>query len=644
MRNIVCIVFMALNLVSCFSAAQISKFDLEDFDFFESPDTPYAESYFFQTDVILPKSADRYDSSVLANNFIPFKAYKDQGVIYIHCSNIKSFALYLNGQKIDTKSICTDSFGKLDIGGLAEDGENFLYVSEIKPEPAAAEKRKPYFINIKIPYPSIIRKEKPEAGVNYRALQICDDLLNEEVKSGFPSAQIAVIKNGKILKSAAYGAVSGVDDYGVPLKEKVPVTTNTLFDLASNTKMYAVNFAVQRLVSEGKISLNDKVVSFLPDFKDAKKAKHKGKDSVTVFHLLTHQAGFPAGANFYGHTKIRNKKKKETRTNKQITLELILETNLVYAPGTDSVYSDISYMLLGFIVEKVTEMPLDKYVEENIYKPLNLRLICYEPLKHGFVKNNVAATEINGVKRTDDETFKDEKYLPIHGTVHDAESFFAMDQVSGHAGLFANAESLAVLAQVMLNGGGYGTVRLFDSKIVPLFTGQAETVYEAGLGWRRQGAEKRYSWAFSPLADSATVGHSGWTGTLTLIDFKENLIVILLTSAKHTPVLHGKKRRGKFEGDYYLAKGYGAFTAFIYAAVQNYDNDVLDNMLIELAEGRYALLNVSSDFDNNGFYKDLKAVMNTIQKQAKTSKSLKKFLKSEKAKEIIETLKSVKVL
>lgn len=642
MKNIVCLIFMVFSVLACSAAPQISKLTLEDFDFFDTSDMPLAEKYFFQTDIILPKSKNKYDSSILTNNFIPFKGYKGQGIIYMHCSNIKSFSLYLNGKKVDTTILCRENFGKINLKNLAKDGENFLYISDIQPKMQMPETKKNYFLNIKIPYPSIVTDEKKLENINYRALQICDDLMDEQIRNGFPSAQLVAIKNGKIIKNYAAGSVSTVDDSGYPLKQKKPVTPATLFDLASNTKMYAVNFAVQRLVSERKLSLNDKVSSFFPDFKDAKKAKRRGKETITIFDLLTHQAGFPAGGNFYANKKIRNKSKKDTRTNKEITLELILETNLAYTPGTASVYSDISYMLLGFIVEKVTGMPLDKYVEENIYKPLNLKSICYEPLKHGFLKDMIAATEIRGVKRTEDEAYKDEKYLPIQGTVHDAEAFFAMDGVSGHAGLFANAKSLAVLAQVMLNGGGYGTVKLFDSQIVPLFAGQAETVYQAGLGWRRQGAEKRYSWAFSPLSDSSSIGHSGWTGTLTLIDFKENLIVILLTSAKHTPVLHTKKRHG-FEGDYYLAKGYGAFTTFIYAALQNYNNNVLDNMLIELIEGRYILLQESSDFDNEGFYKDLKAIMGTIKRQARTSKTLKKFLRSKRAKEINGILQSLRV-
>ena len=108
---------------------------------------------------------------------------------------------------------------------------------------------------------------------------------------------------------------------------------------------------------------------------------------------------------------------------------------------------------------------------------------------------------------------------------------------------------------------------------------------QAGLGWRRQGLNNSYAWAFSQLASADTIGHTGWTGTLTLIDPKEDLIIIIFTSAKNTPALFGKNLRGKYEGDFYLAKNYGAITTLIYSAFKNYDNAMLDQMLIELAVG-----------------------------------------------------------
>ncbi|UTC65152.1 penicillin binding protein PBP4B [Treponema sp. OMZ 788] len=638
MKKFCCIFFAALVL-SCRSPqiTKIKTMPAESEIFYASEKNE--ESFLgFQTEVSFPLEDEKFDPSILPNSFIPFKAYKGQGEIYFYAKNIKSFILYLNGKKIDTKKICTNQYTKIYIGDDVINGSNNILITNIE-----AEKKfdNDYNLSVKIPYPSIIEKKAKLNNVNYRAFQIIDDIMKAETENGFPSAQIVVVKDGKMIKNSAYGYISTVDEFGYPLINKKPITDETLFDLASNTKMYTVNFALQKLLSENKISIYDKISSFFPEFKDKKRALFKGKKEITVEDLLKHQAGFPAGAQYYVNKKITQKKKNDKRQNKEIVLELICNTPLIYSPRTEVLYSDIDYILLGLIIEKVTGMPLDKYTEENIYKPLNLSSVCYEPLKKGFTKEDITATEIHAPKRTRDKKFQHLKYLPVHGTVHDPEAYNSMNQVSGHAGLFANAKSIAVLAQVMLNGGGYGNIKLFDSSVLNLFTSQGNFFSQAGLGWRRQGLNNSYAWAFSQLASPNTIGHTGWTGTLTVIDPKEDLIIIIFTSAKNTPALFGKNLRGKYEGDFYLAKNYGALTTLIYSAFKNYDDAMLDQMLIELAIGRKEIIDTIPEiYDNEGSYKDLKAVMESLKEQSKKSSALRDFLKSKKAKEIFEELTS----
>ncbi|UTY30374.1 penicillin binding protein PBP4B [Treponema putidum] len=642
MKKFLCIFFSAL-ILSCRSAQGLKiKTDSAKADIYTSEKNE--ESFAgFQTEVNFPPEEEKYDPSILPNNFIPFKAYTGQGYLYFHTENVKKFLLYLNGKKIDTKKICKNKYTQIYIGDEVINGTNNLLITNIEAEKDDKGFSKTYTLSVKIPYPSIIEKREKLNNVNYRAFQIIDDIMKAQTANGFPSVQLVVVKNGRMIKNSAYGYISTVDEFGESLmqKNKKPITKDTLFDLASNTKMYTVNFALQKLISEEKISIYDKVKDFFPDFKDKKKDRFKGKSEITVEDLLKHQAGFPAGAQYYVNKKITQKKKNDKRQNKEIVLELICNTPLIYSPRTEVLYSDIDYMLLGLIIEKVTGQTLDKYTEENIYKPLNLHSVCYEPLKRGFTKEDITATEIRAVKRTKDEKFKDIKYLPVHGTVHDPEAYNAMDQVSGHAGLFANAESIAVLAQVMLNGGGYGNIKLFDSSVLNLFTSQGNFFSQAGLGWRRQGLNNSYAWAFSQLASADTIGHTGWTGTLTLIDPKEDLIIIIFTSAKNTPALFGKYLRGKYEGDFYLAKNYGAITTLIYSAFKNYDNAMLDQMLIELAAGRKELINMIPEiYDNEGSRKDLTAIMEAIKEQSKQSAILRKFLKSEKAMAILAEIQS----
>ena len=394
MKKFLCILFAAL-ILSCRSA-QISKIKIDPAktDIYTSEKNK--ESFAgFQTEVSFPPEEEKYDPSILPNNFIPFKAYTGQGYLYFHTENVKKFLLYLNGKKIDTKKICKNKYTQIYIGDEVINGTNNLLITNIEAEKDDKGFSKTYTLSVKIPYPSIIKKEEKLNDVNYRAFQIIDDIMEAQTANGFPSIQLVVVKNGRMIKNSAYGYISTVDEFGEPLmqKNKKPITKETLFDLASNTKMYTVNFVLQKLISEEKISIYDKVKDFFPEFKDKKKARFKGKSEITVEDLLKHQAGFPAGAQYYVNKKITKKKESDKRQNKEIVLELICNTPLIYSPRTEVLYSDIDYMLLGLIIEKVTGLPLDKYTEENIYKPLNLSSVCYEPLKKGFTKEDITATK-----------------------------------------------------------------------------------------------------------------------------------------------------------------------------------------------------------------------------------------------------------
>lgn len=593
----------------------------------------------WQKDISFPLGADEYIDSVLPNNFITFTGFEKQGEIFIETDGIESFDLYLNEKKLNSRRICRYKKTKIDISRCVKNGKNILYISRIKKE--TPQKAKNSFINIKIPYP-VITEEKVN-GINFRTLKIIDSLISEEVKNGFPGGQLLIIKDGKIIKNSAYGYLSLVDGSGRKLEphERKPVTRDTLYDLASNTKVYAINFALQKLVYEEKINIHDKVSSFFPDFKDGKKAKIRGKEDITIEDLLKHQSGLPAGVPYFSKSKLQ--KNEGALSNKEVTFKLIMETPLTYKPHSDFLYSDIGYMILGFIVESVTEMPLDRYLREAVYAPLKLNRICYKPLENGFSRNDCAATEIAAPMRRggDDEKYSYKNTGLVHGFVHDPNAYFSMNQVSGHAGLFANAESLAVLAQLMLNGGGYGNIKLFDPVIADMFASQNDRFSTAALGWRKQGPEQLYAWAFSQLAGKNTIGHTGWTGTLTMIDPAENLIVIFLSNAKNTFPVKNKYARGKFEGDYFIAKNYGAVTTLIYAAIHNYKNKTVDNMLIELMEKRYEFFEKYSSFNNKGFENSLKALMTVIKKRAGASETVRVFLRSKKGKEIKKRLKNL---
>ena len=662
------LILFVLNLSGCISAQnKQTGISLPDGNT-ELLEALFTDSTTMQAEQVFPLPIKDYDASILPNNYLPFIAYKGQAQIYFWARELASFDLYINNRKIQTASLCTGSPVCFDASPYIKNGRNMLYISglvpaatggaqkqqppstiaqpdsasrqpETSPEASSQKPQNPS-LTIKIPYPVVLsgaaanNTVKNVASDNFyskETFKLIDQLLTAETEHGFPGAQLVIIKNGYMIKSTAYGTISTVNDTGEPVDTFIPVTQKTLFDIASNTKMYAANFAVQKLISEKRLALTDRVQKFFPQFIDKKKDRIKGKADITIFDLLTHQSGFAAGGSY--SKKITNLKNTTEKSTRELTLDLIMETPLIYEPRTAAVYSDINYMLLAYIIEKVTGMGLADYVTVNFYQPLGLERICFTPLKQGFMPDEIAATEIKAKRRSLTGSTGAHTTEPIHGTVHDAEAYTAMEEISGHAGLFANAESLAVLAQVMLNNGGYGTKRFFDPSVTAYFTTQQSLISSFGLGWRRQGIQE-YNWAFSPLSSAGTFGHTGWTGTLTVIDPAEHLIIILLTNAKNTPAVHN----GKFEGDYYLVKRYGAITALIYEAFRNPPQTKLDTILIELAEKKYEMLQEISAFNNDGYINDLAAIMSTVQLRSKKSATLRAFLKTKTAKDIMQTI------
>ena len=638
----VSIAYFLLSLLGCASTSAHKHDSLLPTDTAGMIEAVFSADAQMQAEQTFPIPMKEYDASILPNNYLAFTAYKGQARIYFWAHGLASFDLYINNRKIPTKSLCTDKPMCFDASPYIQNGRNMLYIAALTPAGNGTAQEQPS-LQVKIPYPVILplsnsqealKKQQKDAPYSAETLEIVDQLLTAETEAGFPGAQLVIIKDGMMIKNSAYGAISRVDSAGNLLDEVTPVTEKTLFDLASNTKMYAVNFAIQKLISERRLALTDTVHHFFPQFVDAKKSKIKGKADITIFDLLTHQSGFPAGRAY--SQKIKKLKNVSKKSYREHTFDLIMETPFVYQPRTTMIYSDINYMLLTYIIEKVTGMGLAEYVADNFYRPLGLDRICFTPLRQGFTLEEIAATEIRAKPRTQAAIDGAQTTELIHGTVHDSEAYTAMEEISGHAGLFANAETIAVLAQVMLNKGGYGVKRFFDPAVAGYFTAQQALVSSIGFGWRRQGAQE-YTWAFSPLASAGTFGHTGWTGTLTIIDPVEHLIIILLTNAKNTVPAHNT-RNSRFEGDYYLAKRYGAITALIYEAFRQPTQAQLESMLIELAEKKYEMLQQISAFNNQGYINDLAAIMKIIEQRARKSACLRKFLKTEKATQILKVI------
>lgn len=433
-----------------------------------------------------------------------------------------------------------DSRAAIDIGDYTVDGVNTLKVFNVTPADA--------HIAIQIPYPELLRGEAADAGFAADKLAAIDGLILREINAGFPGAVLLIVKNGRIIKETAYGYRQKYDGDRL-LADPPPMTVDTLFDLASNTKAFAVNLALQKLVSEGKVALDAPVAAYLNDFRGG------GREAITVRHLLTHTAGLAPEVRFFEPNQTERGLYARDRAAVRALLPKI---PLTCRPGEKALYSDTGYIILGFIIEAISGQPLDSYVENEIYRPLGLHHILFNPLQKGVRPERVAATERLGNSRDGRVSFPGIRRHTLRGEVHDEKAFYSLAGVSGHAGLFARAYDLAVLAQTLLNGGGYGSYRLCDAATLQQFTKPSDQDVHQGIGW-----DKNSVWEFGPYASAQAIGHSGWTGTAVVIDPAYDLAVILLTNKIHAPVAAD---RDSFTTAGFETGKYGSIMSLIYEA------------------------------------------------------------------------------
>ncbi|WP_317939247.1 penicillin binding protein PBP4B [Tetragenococcus halophilus] len=586
-------------------------------------------SYQLSQSYPIPATDEAFDSSLLTNQMETFYGYKGQGQLLIKTNDKEAFKIYVNGQEIFA-DLSNKKWQQIDISDFTKNGDNNLQVSRVARNNKAT-------MNIKIPYP--VLKDNTKEYTDDDNFKLIDQLINAEIKNGFTSAQLVVAKNGNIIKSSAYGNVNAYDQQDRPQKDSQQVTKNTLYDLASNTKMYATNYAIQKLVSDGKLNIEQKVSEIFPDFKDKRSDEIKGKDDLTIKEILQHQAGFPADPQY--HNKNYDPDAEDQTTpdaNKELytqdrneVMEKIIATPLEYTPGTETMYSDVDYMLLGFIIEEVTGQRLDEYMKQNYYQPLNLQHTTFKPLEHHFSKEQIAATELHGNTRDGAVDFDNIRKNTVQGEVHDEKAFYSMDGISGHAGLFSNAKDLAVLTQITLNKGGYGNQQFFSEDTMDQFIKAKDTDPSFGLGWRRKG-QQLYSWAFSPLANSSTIGHTGWTGTLTVIDPVNHTSVVLLTNTKNSPVVDKKKDPNDFIGDHFLTGQYGLIATLAFDS-QKDDQAANNSKLVDMVDSKYRYMKANQKAQTSADYAQLQSLLDVVDER-KNGKEITDFMKTKRFKEI----------
>ncbi|MBK8982490.1 MAG: serine hydrolase [Ignavibacteria bacterium] len=331
-----------------------------------------------------------------------------------------------------------------------------------------------------------------------------DDVILSGISGyAFPGAQILVGNDKDILYQKSYGNFTYDNS-------SQKVTDNSLFDIASVTKVVATTTAVMKLYEERKIDLNDYVIEYIPEFSGG------GRDNITILNLLLHNSGLKAWIPFY-----------KTSNSKSDILNEIYNSNMSYATNSKFVYSDLNAILLGVIAEKVSGSYLDEYCRQNIFDNLGMKNTLFSPDES--IRQNILPTEKDSYWR----------YRQLQGEVHD-EAAAVMGGVSGNAGLFSNSEDLYMFMKMMLNEGTYYSSdskvkKMFNEEIVKLFTGKfTDLQYEntRALGWdtKPDGSGSKYRIPCGELISENSFGHTGYTGTSVWCDKDRKIIIIFLTN------------------------------------------------------------------------------------------------------------------
>jgi len=345
-------------------------------------------------------------------------------------------------------------------------------------------------------------------------------------KKAFPGAAVIAIQNGEIKYHKAFGNFE-FD------RQSLPVTLNSVYDLASVTKVSATTVAVMKLYEQGKLELDKTLGDYLPI------ARGTDKEGLTIRDILLHQAGLNPYISFYRETIDDKGTPKDSLYSNTLKpgftipvaqgvylrddwndsmLVRIMKSPL--GPKGKYVYSDNDFILLGKIVEAISGQKLDEYVQKNFYTPLGMTTTGFNPWRRLGVERVVPTEE--------------EKYFrrqQLRGYVHD-EGAAMFGGVSGHAGLFSNAYDLSLLYQMLLNGGELNGERYLKPETIELFTAYGSDISRRGLGFDKPEKDNgtRKDPYPSELVSPATYGHTGFTGTCVWVDPQSNLIYIFLSN------------------------------------------------------------------------------------------------------------------
>lgn len=336
--------------------------------------------------------------------------------------------------------------------------------------------------------------DEPGVGRNTAAvLAEIEPAVQAEIESGhIPGAVVLIGERGRVVYRRAFGERALQPD-------RTSMTTDTVFDLASLTKVLATTAAVMQLAETDRLKLDDPVLNYWPEF------AQNGKDGITVEELLTHTSGLRPDLNL-----------NEVWSGSEAVEARILAEHPIHPPGTQFTYSDINFIVLGELVRRVSGEPLDVYTARHVFRPLGMADTGFRPSES--MRPRIAPTDVqDGVLRW--------------GEVQDPTAH-RMGGVAGHAGLFGTADDLAIFAEMLLNGGSLNGIRILSPDSVVRMTAPRSLPGGAqrGLGWD---ISSPYAGGQDLAFGAGSYGHTGYSGTSLWIDPKRESFLIILTSRLH---------------------------------------------------------------------------------------------------------------
>lgn len=375
-------------------------------------------------------------------------------------------------------------------------------------------------------------------GLSSIKLQKIDQIVSQAItEQAFPGCQVLVARKGKVVYRKNFGRLS-YDNLFEPVKD------NTVYDLASVTKVAATLQSVMLLSERKLLQITEKASQYLPELKGT------NKESLTIQDILLHRAGLVAYVPFWERTVSRTDFKPVFYASARSDAYPLPVADSLYASpvirdsvwrwviksplinrrdrdgGYPFVYSDLGLMIMQKVVEKLTNQPLDAFVKQNFYEPLGMNRTAYNPLQHGIPRWEIAPTE-------HDNAFRERK---LRGTVQDQQAAM-LGGVSGHAGLFSTANDLAILMQMNLQLGYYGGHRYFMPSTLPSFTQNDKG--HRGLGWDKRPDDGQSSYV-SDKVSMSSFGHSGYTGTMVWADPEKELVFVFLSNRVHPSASNNK--------------------------------------------------------------------------------------------------------